>query len=72
MFKLTSDQADTVLRAARPLQSADYDAFLQDVTEALAGCPELGPGIVHRVCPWVRPEYSSTWWSRVEGEASPT
>ncbi|MGA8294941.1 MAG: hypothetical protein WB820_21150 [Rhodoplanes sp.] len=57
MFKLTSDQADTVLRAARPLQSADYDAFLQDVTEALAGCPELGPGIVHRVCRDIQRKY---------------
>ena len=56
MFKLSSDQADAILRAARPLPPADHDAFLEDVSSALAGL-EIGDGVIHRVCRDVQRKY---------------
>ena len=47
---LTEDQLDIILRAARPLAEADHAAFLEEVTEALAQCQEVGVGIVYRAC----------------------
>ena len=49
MFKLTSDQVDAVLRAARPLPPTSHAAFLEDVSTALAELDDLGDGVVHRV-----------------------
>jgi hypothetical protein len=49
-LKLTDDELDAVLAAARPLDVGDRDAFLQAVAAALQGAGEIGPGVVHRVC----------------------
>jgi hypothetical protein len=62
--QLTADQVDIVLRAARPLPPSDHAAFLEEVTTALAGCSELGDGLVSRTCRevqrrhWDPPEFS--------------
>ena len=67
MSKLSSDQLETILRAARPLARGDHDAFIADVTEALANCAELGEGVVHRVVRdvqrryWSPPALGSHW-----------
>ena len=57
MFKLSSDQIDAVLRAARPLPPADYAAFLDEVSLALADLGDLGDGVVHRVIREVQHKY---------------
>jgi hypothetical protein len=50
MLRLTDSELDVVFAAARPLEVANRDAFLQDVAEHLAALPHLGDGVVHRVC----------------------
>jgi hypothetical protein len=50
LIRLTDDELDAVMAAARPIAVERRDAFLQDVARALASCVELGPGVVHRVC----------------------
>ena len=57
MRKLSPDQADAVLRAARPLPPADHAAFLEDVSSALAELRDLGDGIVHRVVRDIQRKY---------------
>ena len=42
--------------AARPLPSVDHAAFLEEVTDALAGL-EIGDGVIHRVCRDVQRKY---------------
>ena len=48
-LKLTDDELDSVLAAARPLHVRDRDGFLQQVAAALASCSKIGPGTVYRV-----------------------
>ena len=57
MRKLSPDQADAVLRAARPLSPADHDAFLKDVSTALAELGDLGDGVVHRIVRDIQRKY---------------
>ena len=49
-IKLSDDELDTVLAAARPLPSERRDEYLQAVATALQNCREIGPGVVHQVC----------------------
>jgi hypothetical protein len=42
MLKLTDDQMDAVLVAARPLAVEHRDAFLKDVAEHLMALPHFG------------------------------
>ena len=49
MSKLNDRQVEILLAAARLLPSSDHAAFLEEATEALADCPELGDGVVYRV-----------------------
>jgi hypothetical protein len=49
-IKLTDDELDAVMAAARPLAVERRDAFLQQVASSLRRCGEIGPGTVHRVC----------------------
>jgi hypothetical protein len=49
-IKLSDDELSAVMSAAQPLPVACRDAFLQSVANALKGCAELGPGVVHRIC----------------------
>ena len=49
MAKLSSDQVEAVLRAARPLPPASHAAFLEDVSSALNELDDLGDGVIHRV-----------------------
>jgi hypothetical protein len=50
MIKLTDDELNAVMAAAKPIAVDRRDAFLQEVASALASCSEIGPGTVHRVC----------------------
>jgi hypothetical protein len=47
---LDDAELDTVMRAAGVLNVVDRDPFLHAVAFALQQQPELGPGIVARVC----------------------
>jgi len=49
-LRLSDDELDAVMLAARPLRPDDRDAFLQEVANALAGCSEIGPGTVAKAC----------------------
>ena len=57
MVKLTDSELDAVMAAARPLDVAMRDAFLQQVARELGRCPEIGPGVVGRVCAEVQARY---------------
>ena len=57
MSKLSEDQVDAILQAARPLPPADREAFFQDVTDALADLDDLGDGVVYRVTRDVQRKY---------------
>ena len=50
LIKLSDDELDVVMAAARPLDIRVRDAFLQEVANGLASCAEIGPGTVHRIC----------------------
>jgi hypothetical protein len=54
---LTDSQLDTIFRMAAPLLDVDRSAFLEDVARELGGLPELGDGIVARVCMQVQRKY---------------
>jgi hypothetical protein len=49
-LKLTDTELDIVFAAARPLEAANRDAFLQAIAERLATIPERGDGLVFQVC----------------------
>ena len=49
-IKLTDDELDAVMSAARPLPIDLRDAFLHAVAHELAGYKVVGPGLVHQVC----------------------
>jgi hypothetical protein len=49
-LKLSDDELDAVMAAARPLPPHTRDAFLQQVATELARCNgDIGPGTVFRV-----------------------
>ena len=48
MSNLSDSQIEILLSAARPLPSVQHSAFFEEATNALAGCPELGDGVVYR------------------------
>ena len=48
-IRLSDDELDAVLAAARPLAVERRDAFLQQVATGLQACTEIGPGVVYRV-----------------------
>lgn len=56
---LSDSQVEILFSAARPLPPSDHAAFLEDVTNALASCPELGDGVIYRT---VR-ELQRKYWS---------
>jgi len=49
-IRLSDSELDAVMSAARPLAVERRDEFLQAVANALQGCGEIGPGVVHRIC----------------------
>jgi hypothetical protein len=46
---LSASELALIHHAAAPLDRNRRDAFIEAVMAALEGCPELGPGVVHRV-----------------------
>jgi hypothetical protein len=54
---LSDAQLDIVFRLAAPLLDVDRSAFLEDVARALGGLPEVGDGIVARICAEVQRRY---------------
>lgn len=65
--KLSPDQVEAVLRAARPLSPSNHAAFLEEVGSALADCAELGEGVIHRVVRDVQRRY---WNPPADGRAA--
>ena len=49
-LSLSDSELAAIMEAARPIPPRDRDAFLRDVAAELAKYPELGPGVVGRVC----------------------
>jgi hypothetical protein len=49
-IKLSDDELNVVLAAARPLAVEMRDPFLHAVARALSGRDVVGPGTVHQVC----------------------
>jgi hypothetical protein len=57
-IKLSDNELDAVMAAARPLPVEMRDAFLQAVARALRRCNgDIGPGLVHRVVRELQPEF---------------
>jgi hypothetical protein len=50
-LKLSDDELDQVMAAARPLPLHARDAFLQRIAVELSRCNgNVGPGVVFRIC----------------------
>jgi hypothetical protein len=47
-ISLSANEMAMIERAAAPLDRDRRDAFIEAVMAALEGCPEFGPGVVHR------------------------
>lgn len=47
IVRLTDDELDAIMSAARPLEASRRDAFLQHVASSLKHRGELGPGVVY-------------------------
>jgi hypothetical protein len=47
-IKLTDDELDAVMAAARPISVERRAAFLQEIASTWSSCAEIGPGAVHR------------------------
>jgi hypothetical protein len=56
---LSDSEITTIMRAARILAPADRDEFMRSVAQVLQQQPELGDGIVSRVCR----EIQRLYWS---------
>jgi hypothetical protein len=56
-LKLSDQELDHILAAARPLPVGARDAFLQSVARALSGRDVVGPGTVHQVCRELQRQY---------------
>jgi hypothetical protein len=54
---LDDSQITHIMRAARVLAPADRDAFMRQVAAVLEQQPELGDGIVARVCREIQQRY---------------
>ena len=54
---LHDSQIATIMAACRPLSTADRESFLHHVAAVLATQPELGDGVVARVCKQVFREH---------------
>ena len=50
MISLSDSELQIVMEAARPIPARDRDQFLRDCAAELAKYPEIGPGVVGRVC----------------------
>jgi hypothetical protein len=50
LIRLTDDELDAVMAAARPIAIGRRDAFLQRVADELGRCDLVGLGTVHRIC----------------------
>jgi hypothetical protein len=57
MARLTDDEVETVMLAARPLAPHQRDAFLRTVADELARCGMIGPGALHRICVSVQRQF---------------
>ena len=56
-LRLTDQDFERLMQAARPLQVSDRDAFLKDVAAELGRYEVVGPGLLHRVISEVQPRY---------------
>jgi hypothetical protein len=49
-ISLSDSELAAVMKAAKPIPSRDRSDFLRDVVAELQKYPEIGPGIIGRVC----------------------
>jgi len=54
---LSDSEITSIMAAARPLQPRDRDAFVREVAAVLAVQPQLGDGIVGRICREIQRRY---------------
>ena len=59
MLALTDDELAAVMSAAKPLPPSQRSVFLADVAAELSKYPEVGPGIIGRVCSKLQREHLS-------------
>jgi hypothetical protein len=57
ILRLTDDELDAIMAAARPLDPDLRDPFLRAVATALQGNAEIGPGVVARTCAELQREF---------------
>jgi hypothetical protein len=48
-LRLSDDELSAVMSAAASISVERRAAFLQQVARELANCPEIGPGVIHRI-----------------------
>jgi hypothetical protein len=54
LLRLSDTELDIVFAACRPIAPHRRSAFMTDIAAELARYPELGPGVVHRICATVQ------------------
>jgi hypothetical protein len=59
-LRLTDDDFDRLMQAAKPIVAPDRDAFLKDVAAELAQHEVVGPGLLHRIISEVQRRYIAT------------
>ena len=67
MSKLSDSQIEILFSAARPLPSPEHAAFLEEATAVLAGCLEIGDGVVYRTARELQRKYWKPPSSEVRG-----
>jgi hypothetical protein len=67
---LSASELAMIECAAAPLDRTRRDAFIGAVLAALEGCPELGPGVVHRVIRKTQRQYWDPPSTLVRGTAN--
>ena len=57
MLSLSDDELSALMAAARPIPARSRDQFLRDVVSELSKFPEIGPGIIARICARLQRDY---------------
>jgi hypothetical protein len=59
-LRLTVNDFERLMQAAKPIPVPERDAFLKDVAAELGRPEVVGPGLLHRVISEVQPRYIAT------------
>jgi hypothetical protein len=57
-LSLTDEEMEVLHRLALPIARGRRQEFLQAVTDALASCPQPGPGVVYRTAREIQRSYA--------------